>query len=107
MTPTNLISTNMAIGIAVMTAVTITLRLCGFWLMRYVPVTRRVQRMLDALPGSVIVASVVPVAVKAGAVGMAAIGAAVLVMIWRRNDFLAVLAGMLVAALVRAGGLGG
>lgn len=107
MTPHEWLSANMATGIAVMVAVTLLLRLGGFWLMGFVRVTPRLQRMLDALPGSVIVASVVPVAVNGGIVGILAIGAAVATMIWQRNDFLAVIAGMVVAAAARAAGISG
>jgi uncharacterized membrane protein len=89
-----------------MAVVTLALRLGGFWLMGHVPLTGRVRRMLDALPGSVIMATVLPVAVKSGPVAMIAIAAALAVMIVRRNDFLAVVTAVLVAAALRASGLG-
>ncbi|ABD06533.1 Branched-chain amino acid transport [Rhodopseudomonas palustris HaA2] len=92
---------------AVMTAVTVASRLGGFWLMRYVDVTPRVRRMLDALPGSIIVAAALPVAVNGGPIVMFALAAAMAVSIVRRNDFIAVITGMTVAALARALGLGG
>ncbi|MGB3273919.1 MAG: AzlD domain-containing protein [Xanthobacteraceae bacterium] len=92
-------------AIAVMVAVTVASRLGGYWLMRYVTVTPRVRRMLDALPGSIILAAVAPVAVNGGAVVMLAIGAAVAVAILTRSDFLAVAVGMALAAAVRALGL--
>ncbi|MGP9810058.1 AzlD domain-containing protein [Rhodopseudomonas palustris] len=92
---------------AVMTAVTVASRLGGFWLMRYVDVTPRVRRMLDALPGSIIVAAALPVAVNGGPIVMFALAAAMAVSIIRRNDFIAVITGMTVAALARALGFGG
>ena len=95
------------IAFAVMTAVTVASRLGGYWLMGYVPMTPRVRRMLDALPGSIIVAAALPVAVNGGPVVVFAIGAALVVTIIRRNDFLAVITGMAVAALARAAGFGG
>jgi uncharacterized membrane protein len=95
------------IAFAVMTAVTVASRLGGYWLMGYVTVTPRVRRMLDALPGSIIVAAALPVAVNGGVVVMFAIVAAMLVSIIRRNDFLAVITGMAVAALARAVGFAG
>jgi uncharacterized membrane protein len=95
------------IAFAVMTAVTVASRLGGYWLMGYVNVTPRVRRMLDALPGSIIVAAALPVAVNGGLVVMFAIGAAMVVTIIRRNDFLAVMTGMVVAALARAAGFSG
>ena len=95
------------IALAVMTAVTVALRIGGYWLMGYVNVTPRVRRMLDALPGSIIVAAALPVAVNGGAVVMFAITAAMVVTIIRRNDFIAVITGMTVAALARAIGFSG
>jgi uncharacterized membrane protein len=95
------------IAFAVMTAVTVASRLGGFWLMGYVNVTPRVRRMLDALPGSIIVAAALPVAVNGGPIVMFALAAAITVSVIRRNDFLAVATGMLVAATARALGFGG
>ncbi len=92
---------------AVMTAVTVGSRLGGYWLMGYVTVTPRVRRMLDALPGSIIVAAALPVAVNGGVIVMFAIVAAMAVTIIRRNDFIAVITGMAVAALARALGFAG
>jgi uncharacterized membrane protein len=94
------------IAFAVMTAVTVASRLGGYWLMSYVDVTPRVRRMLDALPGSIIVAAALPVAVNGGPVVMFALAAAMAISIIRRNDFLAVVTGMTVAALARAFGFG-
>jgi uncharacterized membrane protein len=102
-----LLRSDVMLAFAVMTAVTVASRLGGFWLMRYVDVTPRVRRMLDALPGSIIVAAALPVAVNGGPVVMFALAAAMAVSIIRRNDFLAVITGMTVAALARALGFGG
>jgi uncharacterized membrane protein len=95
------------IAFAVMTAVTVVSRLGGYWLMGYVTVTPRVRRMLDALPGSIIIAAALPVAVNGGPVVMFAIAAAMVVTIVRRNDFIAVITGMAVAASARALGFAG
>ena len=95
------------IAFAVMTAVTVAARLGGYWLIGYVNVTPLVRRMLDALPGSIIVAAALPVAVNGGLVVMFAIAAAMIVTIIRRNDFIAVITGMVVAALARATGFSG
>jgi uncharacterized membrane protein len=95
------------IAFAVMTVVTVASRLGGYWLMGYVTITPRVRRMLDALPGSIIVAAALPVAINGGGVVLLAIAAAVAVTIIRRNEFVAVLTGMAVAALARALGFGG
>ncbi|KIZ35595.1 MULTISPECIES: AzlD domain-containing protein [Rhodopseudomonas] len=95
------------VAFAVMTAVTVLSRLAGYWLMGYVTVTPRVRRMLDALPGSIIVAAALPVAVNGGPIVMFAIAAAIAVSIVLRNDFIAVIAGMAVAAIARALGSAG
>jgi uncharacterized membrane protein len=95
------------IAFAVMTAVTVASRLGGYWLMGYVTVTPRVRRMLDALPGSIIIAAALPVAVNGGLVVMFAIVAALMVTVIRRNDFIAVITGVAVAALARAIGFAG
>lgn len=94
------------LAFAVMTAVTVASRLGGYWLMGYVNVTPRVRRMLDALPGSIIVAAALPVAVNGGPVVIFAILAALAVAIILRNDFIAVIVGMAVAAAARAFGIG-
>jgi uncharacterized membrane protein len=93
------------IAIAAMAAATYLMRAGGFWLMTHVPLTPRVRRMLAALPGSVIAATVFPIVAIGGPVAMLAVGTAGVVMLATRNDFLAVIAGMGIAALLRAGGL--
>jgi branched chain amino acid efflux pump len=93
------------IAIAAMAAATYLMRAGGFWLMAHVPLTPRVRRMLAALPGSVIAATVLPIVAIGGPVAMLAVGTAGVVMLATRNDFLAVIAGMAIAALLRAGGL--
>lgn len=103
----DLVRMDVMIAFAVMTAVTVASRLGGFWLMGYVEITPRVRRMLDALPGSIIVAAALPVVVNGGAVAILAIGAAIIVTIIRRNEFVAVITGMAVAALARALGFSG
>jgi len=90
------------IAIAAMAAVTYAIRAGGFWLMGYVPLTRRVRSILSALPGSVVVAVILPLAVRGGAAATAAVLTSLAVMAWRRNDLLAVVCGMGAAALVRA-----
>jgi uncharacterized membrane protein len=91
-------------AILAMAAVTYALRAGGFWLMGHVPLTARLRRMLEALPGAVITATVLPIVARDGLVAMLAIAAAGTVMLVRRNDLLAVLTGMLVAAAMRAAG---
>jgi len=102
-----MLRSDVMIAFAVMMGVTVASRAGGFWLMGYVNITPRVRRMLEALPGSIIVAAALPVAIKGGAIVVFAILAAMAVTIIRRNDFIAVFTGMAVAALARALGFGG
>jgi Branched-chain amino acid transport protein (AzlD). len=71
-------------------------------MMAHVPVTPRVRRMLDALPGSIVAATVLPIVVRSGPAAGLAVAAAALVMILRGNSFLAVAVGVFTAALLRA-----
>ncbi len=80
-------------------------RIGGYWLIGRFPIGKRVHRMLDALPGAVITASVIPILAKGGVSAGLAVAASMLTMTVVRNDFAAVLAGVAVAALARAGGL--
>ena len=105
MSPNELVSTAGLIAILSMTAMTYLMRVAGFWLMGHVPITARVRRMLEALPGSVVVAIVLPAAMKAGASAFVGLAAVIAVMIASRSQFLAVAAGVGVVALVRAFGI--
>jgi branched chain amino acid efflux pump len=88
-------------AILAMAGATYAMRAGGFWLMAHVPLTARLRRILEALPGTVVVATVLPIAVREGLPALLAIAAAGAAMLVRRNDFLAVVAGMAVAALAR------
>jgi uncharacterized membrane protein len=87
-----------------MAIATYAMRAGGFWMMSHVPPSPRLRRMLNALPGSVIVATVLPIVVRDGMTAMLAVGAAMIVMLATRRDILAVIAGMAVAAAMRAMG---
>ena len=88
--------------IAAMTAVNYAIRSGGFILMAYVPLTPRVRNILNALPGAVVVAIVLPLMVRGGLPAWAAVLVSVALMTWRRNDMLAVVGGMAAAAIIRA-----
>ena len=87
-----------------MAVATYAMRAGGFWMMRHVPPSARMRKMLEALPGSVIVATVLPIVVRDGMTAMLAIAVAIAVMLLVRRDILAVIAGMALAAVVRATG---
>jgi len=92
------------IAIAAMAAMTYLVRVGGFWMMGHVAITPRVHRMLDALPGSVVAAIILPVVAKNGTPALLAVVAVIAVMMVRRNDFVAIGAGLAVAALARLAG---
>jgi len=89
-------------GILAMAFATYFTRVIGFWLMGHVPLTARVRRMLEILPGAIVVATVVPLAAKAGTAGVIGVGVTVVAMVMRRNEFLAVTLGLVAISLVRA-----
>lgn len=88
-----------------MTAATYLCRTLGVFLMARVPLNKPIRDGLAALPGSIIVAVVLPLAVKAGPTGILALAVAIGVMLIRRNELLAMLIGLGTAALARAAGL--
>ena len=92
-------------AILVTAAIVLLMRWGGFWLMGRVPLTPRVRLMLEALPGSIIAAIVLPIVVRIGPVAGLAVLAGALVMAWRRNEFLAVAAGVLAAVAARTAGM--
>lgn len=93
------------LAICAMSVATLSMRLGGFWLMGHVPITPRVRRMLEALPGAVLVALVLPVVVKNGLTAYLTVGAVIAFMLFRRNEFIAVAIGIAVVTLCRAYGL--
>ena len=94
-----------SVGIIAMALATYATRFAGYWLMGHVPVTLRVRRMLETLPGAIVVATVAPLVAKAGAPGVIGIGVTLASMFLRRNEFLAVALGLTAISLARAMGL--
>ena len=91
-------------AIAAMAIVTALMRTGGFWLMGRLPLTPRVRRVLEALPGAIVAAIVVPAIAKIGAVAAVGVPGAAVVMVLRRNELLAVAVGVGVAVVARATG---
>jgi uncharacterized membrane protein len=87
-----------------MAAVTYLWRGGGFFLMGFIKPHRRISAALAALPGSVIVATVLPIALRNGPAAWLALAAVIAVMAWRRYDLLAVAAGMATIVGLRAAG---
>ncbi len=99
---TSLVDPQTLLAICVMAAATLFNRTAGFFLMRLVPLTPRVRKILDALPGAVLVAIVAPTAVHGDKAMAAGLATAFVVTKLTRSDFLAVLAAVAVAAGLRA-----
>jgi len=70
-----------------------------------VRLTPAVERALRALPGSIVVATVLPIIIKAGAAAILGLAAALLVMSIARNELLALLAGFVAVSAARAFGI--
>jgi uncharacterized membrane protein len=77
-------------------------RIAGFFLMRFVVVTARVQAWLKALPLAVMGAILTPIALEGGMAEYAGFAATIAVFFWRRNDIYAAIAGMAAVAAMRA-----
>ncbi|HZH11447.1 MAG TPA: AzlD domain-containing protein [Microvirga sp.] len=90
------------IAIAAMTLVTFLCRIGGVVLMSHVRITPRIERGLRALPGSIILATILPAALDSGWPAIAALGAAVAVMAATRIDLLGLAAGLGTLSVIRA-----
>jgi uncharacterized membrane protein len=93
------------LAIVVMAVMNYLMRAAGFWVMAHVPMTKRTRGALEALPGSIVAATVLPIVARNGPAAAIAVAAAAGVMIWRGNSFLAVAVGVATAAVVRMVGV--
>lgn len=98
------LSNGVIIAIVAMALATLLTRIAGYWLMGHIPMTKRVRRSLEILPGSIMAATVVPIIAKVGVAALAAVVVALLSMMLRRNEFLAAGLALAAASLVRAYG---
>jgi uncharacterized membrane protein len=94
-----------ALAIAAMALATYLCRISGVVLMSRVRLTPAVQRALAALPGSIVAATVVPIAARSGLDAVAGILAGVVAMALTRNEVVALAAGLGLAAGIRFLGL--
>ena len=88
-----------------MAAASFLCRASGFWLMRFVPVTPRVQAALNATPLAVMVGIVAPVAARGNIPEIAGLGAVFIAVRLNADDVLAAILGVAVLAGLRAAGL--
>lgn len=84
---------------------TYALRVGGYWAMGRVEMTPRVRRGLEALPGSIFLATALPLAVSAGAPGIAGAAATGLAMWVSGKELIGLAVGLAVVAGARALGL--
>jgi uncharacterized membrane protein len=91
-----------AMIVAIMAIAAYLMRIVGFFLMRFVALTPRVEAWLKALPLAIMGAILGPIAVHGGWPEYAGFAATIAVYFWRRNDILAALAGMAAVAAARA-----
>jgi uncharacterized membrane protein len=79
-------------------------RIGGVWLMDHLPPSPPLKRALQALPGSIILATVLPLGMKGGPAALGGLAMAMLVMIYSRKDLAALTAGMAVVVVLRQWG---
>ena len=93
------------LAIAGMALATYLCRIGGVVLMTRVRITPAVDRGLRALPGSIIVATILPLVIAGGANAIISVAIALLVMIWSRAELAGLMAGLATLSLLRALGL--
>jgi uncharacterized membrane protein len=90
------------LAIAGMALVTFLCRIAGVIVMSRVRITPRVERGLRALPGSIILATILPVAADNGLPAIIALAAAIGAMIVTRIDIVGLAAGLGTLSVIRA-----
>lgn len=93
------------VAILGMVAATYACRAGGFLFMARVRVTPRIERALKALPGSIVIATVLPIAATSGTPALLGLAAAVAVMAATRVELAGVITGLATVAIARALGL--
>lgn len=78
-----------------------TCRALGFWLMRWVPITPRVEAALGQAPLAVMIGVVAPAALHGGPAEWIGLATVVVAMLVQRNDLVGMLAGVAAVALAR------
>ncbi|MBD3847987.1 AzlD domain-containing protein [Bosea sp. SSUT16] len=89
------------IAIGAMAMATYLCRLAGVVLMSFVPLTPHVRRGLAALPGSIVVATVLPLIERLGLAAAVALLAAIGAMFVTRSELVALLTGMAMISAAR------
>jgi uncharacterized membrane protein len=93
-----------AVAVFGMTLVTYLCRASGVVLMSRIRITPRVERALRALPGSIVVATILPLGIDGGPAAVAGLAAAILAMGLVRVELVAISVGLGIVTLLRAVG---
>jgi uncharacterized membrane protein len=91
-----------AAAIVAMMVATYGCRIAGVLLMRRVRLTPTIERALAALPGAIVAATVVPLALRSGPAAVAGIAAGIVTMMIIRKEVVALLVGLGIVAGARA-----
>ena len=92
-------------AIGAMAVATYLCRASGVALMSRLRLTPRVTRAVKALPGSIVVATVLPLGMQGGVPAMAGLVVAIAAMAIVRNELAALIGGLGAVSLLRAAGL--
>ncbi len=87
--------------VLVMALVTLVTRWGGMFIMSFVPISRRVERFISAMAGSVLIALVAPLALEGDTGARLALLTTAIMMFLFRRPLPAIAAGVLAAALYR------
>jgi uncharacterized membrane protein len=96
-----MIRPDIAVAILLLGLVSCACRFGGFYLMRYVSITKRVEASLSAIPVALVGAILGPVAVKGGPPEWLGLVAAIVLMRATANEFIGAIGAMAVVAVAR------
>ena len=89
-------------AVIAMALTTYATRIAGPVIMAWVPFSANVERFLEAVSGSVLVALIAPLALAGGVAAQGAVVAAVLAMFVQKNAAVAMVSGVVAAVAIRA-----
>jgi uncharacterized membrane protein len=98
------VSPEFLMALAAMAAVSFFCRAGGFFLMRFVTVTPRLEAAISAIPLAVMIGIIAPAVAKGQPAELLGVGSVIVVTKTAGNDLLAALAGVAAVAIARAAG---
>ncbi|MGJ3264466.1 MAG: AzlD family protein [Salinarimonas sp.] len=93
------------LAVALMAAATYLCRASGILFMSRMRITPRIDRALRALPGSIVISTILPVAAQSGPPAILGLAAAIAVMALTRIELAGVAAGLAAVSVARLAGL--